>query len=134
MSDTMAHLDDGERHVSHARLAARPPRRLGRAPAAAAQPLGDRHRARRALALATVFGVLLGGTSSLDLTIGVADADRSVITSGFTGGLVAADTGGDPGTTDDDPVRFVAIDADGARSAVDDGDVDAAIVLPAGSR
>ena len=31
-----------------------------------------------------LFGVLLGGTSSLDLTIGVADADRSAITSGFT--------------------------------------------------
>lgn len=84
------------------------------------------------LALATVFGVLLGGTSSLDLTIGVADADGSAITTGFAEGLVAADTGGDPGSSDDDPVRFVAVDPDAARAAVDDGDVDAAIVLPAG--
>ncbi|MCB1001820.1 MAG: ABC transporter permease [Acidimicrobiales bacterium] len=130
----MAHLDDGERHVSHARASLRALRLV------AWVELRRRLRNRSAivtafvgpLALATVFGVLLGGTSSLDLTIGVADADRSAITSGFTGGLVAADTGGDPGTTDDDPVRFVAIDADGARAAVDDGDVDAAIVLPAG--
>ncbi len=84
------------------------------------------------VALAAVFGVLLSGTSSIDVTIGVADDDASVITSDFASSLVSADTGGDPDDRGDDPVTFVTIDAAAAARAVDDGDVDAAVVIPAG--
>ena len=84
------------------------------------------------VALAAVFGVLLSGTSSIDVTIAVADDDASAITSDFAGSLVGTDTGGDPDDRSDDPVTFVAIDATDAVRAVDDGDVDAAIVVPAG--
>lgn len=81
------------------------------------------------LALATVFGMLLGDTSSLSIEIGVADADRSEVTAAFVEGLI---TSGGP----DSPVTFVAMDApsdlDAVRRAVDDDDVNAAIVVPAG--
>lgn len=84
------------------------------------------------VALATVFGVLLSDTSSIDVTIAVADDDAGAITAEFTGSLVGADTGGDPDDRSDDPVTFVAIDSADAVRAVDDGEVDAAIVIPAG--
>ncbi|MFN8020332.1 MAG: ABC transporter permease [Acidimicrobiales bacterium] len=87
------------------------------------------------LALAMVFGVLLSGTSSFHVTIGVADTDDSPITRAFVDGLVTADTGGDAADRADDPVTFERLDpgtSDAARRAVDDGDLDAAIVLPAG--
>jgi ABC-2 type transport system permease protein len=83
------------------------------------------------LALAVVFGVLLGGTSSLSITIGVTDADQSEVTTGFVDGLLSADTS-------DSPVLFVMLDAvsrnplEDARLAVDRDDVDAAIVIPPG--
>lgn len=84
------------------------------------------------VALAAVFGILLSGTSSIDVTIGVADDDASAITADFAESLVGADTGGDPDDPGDDPVTFVAIDGADAVQAVDDGEVDAAIVIPTG--
>ncbi len=78
------------------------------------------------LAMAVVFGVLIGGTESISLTIGVVDLDRSAVSAPFVEGLLHANG-------DDRPVTFVAQDDEAAaRSAVDDGDVDAALVLPAG--
>ncbi|MFZ4812334.1 MAG: ABC transporter permease [Ilumatobacteraceae bacterium] len=77
------------------------------------------------LVLAVVFGLLLGGTTSFSVTIGVADADGSAISTPFTEGLLS-------NVSADSPVTFVAVTADDARRAVDDGDVDAAIVVPAG--
>jgi len=77
------------------------------------------------LVLAVVFGLLLGGTTSFSVTIGVADADGSAISTPFTEGLLSA-------VSDDSPVTFVAVAADDTRRAVDDGDIDAAIVVPAG--
>ena len=41
------------------------------------------------LLLAAVFGVLLGGTSSFILRIGVVDADRSDVTAEFVRGLLS---------------------------------------------
>ena len=80
------------------------------------------------LVLAVVFGVLLGGTSSLSITIGVVDGDGSEITEGFVTGLLDADADG--------PVTFIALDPtsalDPARRAVDDDVVNAAIVIPSG--
>ena len=78
------------------------------------------------LLLAAVFGVLLGGTSSFTLRIGVVDADRSDVTAEFVRGLLGNDV---PGS----PVEFVAVDtAAAASSAVDRDQLDAAIVIPAG--
>jgi ABC-2 type transport system permease protein len=95
------------------------------------------------LALATVFGVLLSGTSSFHVTIGIVDHDGSEISAGWVDALTDADTGGDADDPDDDPVTFVRIETEqstsstadplaATRTAVDDGDVDAAIVVPAG--
>jgi ABC-2 type transport system permease protein len=82
------------------------------------------------LALATVFGLLFGGTSSLSLRVGVVDLDRSEVTTTFAAGLVDTAASGD---AKDSPVTFVRIASrsDATRS-VDGGDVDAAIVLPEG--
>ncbi len=78
------------------------------------------------LAMAVVFGLLLGGTDSLSITIGVVDADRSELTTSYVDGLLGADS-------DDSPVSFVTVADDAtARRALDDADIDAAIVLPAG--
>ena len=78
------------------------------------------------LAMAVVFGLLLGGADSLRITIGVVDADRSELTTGYIDGLLASNS-------DDSPVEFVAVADDAtARTALDDTDIDAAIVLPAG--
>lgn len=81
------------------------------------------------LALAGVFGVLLGGTSSLSITIGVADADASAVTAEFVAGLLST-------AEADAPVTFVALaptsDLDAVRRAVDSDEVNAAIMIPAG--
>jgi ABC-2 type transport system permease protein len=78
------------------------------------------------LAMAVVFGLLLGGADSLRITIGVVDADGSELTTGYIDGLLASNS-------DDSPVEFVAVTDDAtARTALDDTDIDAAIVLPAG--
>lgn len=80
------------------------------------------------LVLATLFGVLLGGTSSFSATIGVADLDGGDVSTSFTSGLVDNDASGD---ASNDVVTFVRIEGDPER-AVADGDVDAAIVVPEG--
>jgi ABC-2 type transport system permease protein len=78
------------------------------------------------LAMAVVFGLLLGGTDSLRITIGVVDADRSELTTGSIDGLLASNG-------NDSPVEFVTVTDDAtARTALDDADIDAAIVLPSG--
>jgi ABC-2 type transport system permease protein len=78
------------------------------------------------LAMAVVFGLLLGGTDSLRITIGVVDADRSELTTGYIDGLLASNG-------NDSPVEFVTVTDDAtARTALDDADIDAAIVLPSG--
>jgi ABC-2 type transport system permease protein len=78
------------------------------------------------LAMAVVFGLLLGGTDSLSITIGVVDSDRSELTTGYVDGLLASNG-------DDSPVEFITVTDDAtARTALDDADIDAAIVLPNG--
>jgi ABC-2 type transport system ATP-binding protein len=57
------------------------------------------------LAMAVVFGLLLGGTDSLSITIGVVDSDRSELTTGYVDGLLASNG-------DDSPVEFVAVTDD----------------------
>lgn len=76
------------------------------------------------LAMAVVFGVLLGGTDSISLKIGIVDLDRSEISRPFVDGLLRADA--------DSPVTFVVELEATVRDAVDDGDLGAAIVVPAG--
>lgn len=79
------------------------------------------------LVLAVVFGLLLGGTDSAAFTVGVVDLDRSEVTAGFTTGLVAA------GEEPDQPLAVELLaDEQAARDALDVGDVDAVLVLPAG--
>lgn len=81
------------------------------------------------LALASVFGILLGGTSSFTLRIGVADLDRSDVTAGFSSGLTEQSTA----DANDSPIDFVRTESlAAATDAVDADDLDAAIVLPAG--
>jgi len=78
------------------------------------------------LAMAIVFGLLLGGTDSLSVNIGVVDNDRSALTIGYVDGLLGSNGG-------DSPVTFVSVSDDAAaRRALDDDEIDAAIVLPAG--
>lgn len=78
------------------------------------------------LAMAVVFGALINDTDSISLKIGVADLDRSVVSTPFVEGLLQANSS-------DRPVTFVELpDEATARAAVDDGDVDAALAIPAG--
>jgi ABC-2 type transport system permease protein len=77
------------------------------------------------LVLAIVFGVLIRGTSSFETTIGVVDADGSELTSGFVQSLEQQD--------DSSAVTFIAIaDEATARAQMDDDDLGATIVIPAG--
>lgn len=77
------------------------------------------------LALASVFGVLMSGTSSFTINVGVVDLDHSEVTASFANDLLRADDTG--------PLRFVAYDTQQtAAAAIDDDDLDSAIVLPAG--
>ena len=83
------------------------------------------------LVLAIVFGVIMGGTASVSISIGLVDLDRSEISNDFIAALTDAEP--DPGASDaGNPVSFQIIDAGTARDAVDDGEVDAAIVIPSG--
>ncbi len=75
------------------------------------------------LALATVFGLLVGGASDGASRIGVADADGSSTTGAIARGLLGA--GGDD-------VAFVAVDPSEAERAVARDDVRAVLLLPAG--
>ncbi|CAI7973701.1 ABC-2 type transport system permease protein [Frankia sp. Hr75.2] len=79
------------------------------------------------LVLAGVFGLLISGTSSVTFTIGVVDQDGSGLTRDLVADLTA------PARGDAGPVRFATLaDTAAAERGVDDGDVDAALVLPAG--
>lgn len=81
------------------------------------------------LALAVVFGVLIGGASSGTFTLGIVSLDRGEVTGRIVDGLLAEPAAGE----DRAPIRFEALDDElQAREAVDDGDLDAAIVFPAG--
>jgi ABC-2 type transport system permease protein len=75
------------------------------------------------LAMAVVFGLLVGGGASFQATIGVADEDASELSASFVEDLL---------DIDEDAITFVATDPGAARSAVDDGELDAAIVIPDG--
>jgi ABC-2 type transport system permease protein len=78
--------------------------------------------------LAAIFSLLLGGVSGteLDLRYAIADLDRSEISDAFREGpLTGIEEAGIA------EVREVA-DADAARAAVDDGEADAAVVVPEG--
>lgn len=78
------------------------------------------------LALAVVFGVLVGGAGSGGFRIGIVDADGSHMARAMTAELThGAPAGG--------TVRFAVLRSPAeARRRVDDGDVDAAVVIPAG--
>ncbi|HMA45697.1 MAG TPA: ABC transporter permease, partial [Frankiaceae bacterium] len=88
------------------------------------------------LAMAVVFGLLLGGTSSATFTIGVVDADGSETSRSLAGGLV----GGGPASADPtdggrakSPVTFRAVDTvEAARRQIDDDRLGGAVVIPAG--
>ena len=76
-------------------------------------------------ALAAIISLAFGGGDQLDLTLGVVDADGSDLGQGIQEGLT--------GTDDGSGLTFEAVDsvAD-ARRRIEDGDLDAGIVLPAG--
>lgn len=85
------------------------------------------------IALAFIVGLAFGGGPSFETTIGVADADGSPMSSGITQALVSGDVVGDTEEDSDGPaVSFVEVDVAQVEQAVQDEDVDAAIVLPAG--
>src|SRR5438105_2755373 len=78
------------------------------------------------LAIGTVFGVLIGGASHAKFTIAVVDSDRSQISQGFVEAVTSRPR------VSKDPVRFRTLASQArARHAVDNGDVDAATVIPA---
>ncbi len=80
------------------------------------------------LVMAGIIGFAFGGGFSFSATIGIVDG--SALTQSIVDGMTA------PGATDGSPITFVAVDAgadgQGAAGAVERGEVDAAIVLPAG--
>ena len=88
------------------------------------------------LALAAVFGLLIGATTSVSFTIGLVDADGSEISRSLISALTDPPDeagGGEGGGEEGGAVRFTVIpDAAAADTQVSDEDVDAAIVLPAG--
>ena len=75
------------------------------------------------IVLATIISLAFGG-SDIDATIGVVDGDGSQLSGRFVDGVAAAETDG---------LSFIVLDsADAARTAVEDGDVGAAVVVPTG--
>jgi ABC-2 type transport system permease protein len=75
------------------------------------------------IVLAGIISLAFGG-SGFDATIGVVDEDGSPMAERFVTGVAKADVG---------DLRFVEVDsADEARDRVDDGDLGAAVVVPAG--
>lgn len=77
------------------------------------------------LAMATVLGLLVTGTGEARFTFALVDEDGSATSTGITAGLDDLP----PGT----PITFRRLtDRAAATAAVDDGDVDAAVVVPAG--
>ncbi len=78
------------------------------------------------IVIALVVGAAFGGGFSLNVTIGIADADRSDLSRQITQGLVGS--GGDG-------IAFSSVqDVAGVEQAVDSGVYDAVIVMPAGLR
>jgi len=76
------------------------------------------------IVLATIISLAFGGGDDFDATIGLVDADGSPASEGFVGGVVEADAGS---------LEFVEVDtAEEARDRVEDGDLGAAVVVPAG--
>ncbi|HYZ97928.1 MAG TPA: ABC transporter permease [Acidimicrobiales bacterium] len=77
------------------------------------------------LALATIIGLAFGSGDEIDATVGLVDADGSPMAAQFVEGVAGADTGGG--------LRFERLDtAAEARAEVDDGDIGAAVIVPAG--
>jgi ABC-2 type transport system permease protein len=86
------------------------------------------------LAIGVVFGVLIGGVSHLKFTIAVVDSDHSPISRAFADALThrSPTNGTRQAGGAEDPLRFRTLPSQArARHAVDNGDVDAAIVIPA---
>ena len=74
--------------------------------------------------LAGIISLAFGGGSDFQATIGIVDEDGSAMTEGFVTALTGADMGG---------LEVERVDSvDAARTQVDDDDLSAAIVLPAG--
>ncbi len=80
------------------------------------------------LAMAIIFSVLVGGASNISLVVGVVDLDDSAATQAIARELAAneQEEGGSAVTFE------MLASLDEARSAVDDNDLDAALVLPEG--
>lgn len=77
--------------------------------------------------LALIVSVAFGGGASFSATIGVVDADGSALGAGLVRGSATADADDTAGVT----LRLVASRA-AAEAAIDDGDLDAAVVIPDG--
>ncbi|MFP3902153.1 MAG: ABC transporter permease [Acidimicrobiia bacterium] len=76
------------------------------------------------IVLATIISLAFGSTGGFDATIGVVDADGTPVTEGFARGMAEAGAGG---------LRFERVGTPAeARARVEDGDLDAAVVVPAG--
>jgi ABC-2 type transport system permease protein len=77
------------------------------------------------LAMAVVFGLMLGGTDSVSFSIGVVDGGGTPQSAAITAALLAPDAGSDA-----DSVQFLEYNSLAeAETAVDDDDVGAAIVV-----
>src|SRR5512145_1563514 len=74
--------------------------------------------------LATIISLAFADGDDFDATIGLVDADGSAASESFVAGVVEADAGS---------LEFVEVDtAREARDLVEDGDLGAAVVVPAG--
>ena len=78
------------------------------------------------LLMAAIIGFAFGGGFSFSARIGLADADRSEVTTSMVEGMTSGDQ------SDDSPITFVAIEPDDADAAVERGEVDAVLVFPSG--
>lgn len=88
------------------------------------------------IALGLIVGLAFGGGFTFSSTIGVADADGSAVSQQIARALVSGaattETGDTAEASSEPTLVFEVVDTDNVREAVDDGAVDAAIVLPAG--
>lgn len=124
----------------------RPPTVLRGASLVAGLQLRRRLRDRSALlqgilapiVLAVIITSAFGGTSSFSATIGVVDLDSGDLGAAIVSGAAAdvagaGDVADGDAASDDGGVGFVALaDRDAARTAIDAGDLPAAIVIPEG--
>lgn len=83
------------------------------------------------LAMAVVFGLMLGNTDSgVSFVIGVVDGGTGPQSQTITAGLLDSSSTGDDGDGEGGSIEFVPVDdVEEATAAVDDGDVYAAIVV-----